>query len=64
VGQPFLAVLAAGFQRPAFPTPIHTFAQPSQPISIDARKRNEYLPLQIEPKSFKTLRLSLEGAAA
>jgi len=47
-----------------FPTPIHKFAQRSSPISIDARKRQEYLPRQIEPKSLKTLRLSFESAAA
>jgi hypothetical protein len=46
-----------------FPTPIHTFAQPFPPISIDAQNRIHYLPHQIEPGSLKTLRLSFERAA-
>jgi hypothetical protein len=36
-----------------FPTPIHTFAQPFPPISIDAPNHIHYLPHQIEPKSLK-----------
>jgi len=50
--------------RAIFPTPVHTFAQASQQNSIDDVTRKEYLPLQIEPKSLKTLRLSFESAAA
>jgi hypothetical protein len=52
------------FRTPIFYTPVHTFAQTSRPISIDAAKHNEYLPSQIEPKSLKTLRLSFKSAAA
>src|SRR5882757_7727257 len=51
-------------QPPIFPTAVHTFAQTFPLNSIDAAKHNEYLPLQIEPKSLKTLRLSFESAAA
>ena len=39
--------------RPCFSTRVHTFAQSSQPISIDAQNRIRYLPHQIEPGSLK-----------
>jgi hypothetical protein len=42
-----------------FPTPIHTFAQPVPPISIDAGNDKDYRARQIEPESPVTLRLSL-----
>jgi len=47
-----------------FPTSIHKFAQPHRQIPIDAKTGQVYLPLQIEPRSFITSRLSFEGAAA
>src|SRR5713226_1135990 len=36
-----------------FCTPIHRFAQPFPPISIDAQKPFHYLPYQIEPGNLK-----------
>jgi len=36
-----------------FCTPIHNFAQPSAPISIDAKNRCDYRARQIEPGSLK-----------
>jgi len=39
--------------RPRFSTPIHKFAQSSQPISIDAENYIHYRPHQIEPGSLK-----------
>src|SRR5260370_14803103 len=36
-----------------FPTPIHTFAQTSPQISIDAPNHFHYLPRQIEPGSLE-----------
>jgi hypothetical protein len=48
----------------AFCTLIHNFPQPGRQILIDAINRFYYLPLQIEPKSLETLRVTLESAAA
>jgi hypothetical protein len=45
-------------------SPIHTLAQPPRHNPIDAPNHFHYLPRQIEPKSLKTLRLMVEGAAA
>ena len=47
-----------------FCTLIHTFPQPGRHFLIDAKNRFRYLPLQIEPKSLETLRLTLTSAAA
>jgi hypothetical protein len=47
-----------------FSSVMHSFPQVALPISIDAPQLRDYLRVQIEPKSLKTLRLSFEGAAA
>ena len=46
-----------------FCTPVHRFAQGFDQILIDGANGNFYLAPQIEPGSFRTLRISLEGAA-
>jgi hypothetical protein len=51
-------------RSPAFSSVMHSFPQVTLPISIDAPQFRDYLRVQIEPKSLKTLRLSFEGAAA
>jgi hypothetical protein len=47
-----------------FCTLIHKFAQSFPLILIDGQNRCDYRARQIELKSLKTLRLSLEGASA
>jgi len=47
-----------------FCTPVHRFAQGFDPNLIDGANGNHYLANQIEPGSFRTLRINLEGAAS
>jgi len=47
-----------------FCTPVHRFAQTFDHNLIDAAKGKDYLAPQIEPGSFRTLRINLEGAAS
>jgi hypothetical protein len=47
-----------------FCTIVHRFAQRFAPNLIDAENKKLYLAPQIEPGSLRTLRLSLQGAAA
>jgi hypothetical protein len=57
----FLCVVVAQHAGPVpglashfvFCTPIHNFAQPSAPISIDAKNLCDYRARQIEPGSLK-----------
>ena len=47
-----------------FCTLVHRFAQRFDRNFIDAAKGKDYLALQIEPGSFRTLRINLEGATS
>src|SRR6266550_4618309 len=50
--------------RREFCTTVHRFAQSCEQNFIDVANGKHYLARQIEPGSFRTLRINLEGAAS
>ncbi len=50
--------------RREFCTSVHRFAQSCEQNFIDGANGKHYLARQIEPGSFRTLRINLEGAAS
>src|SRR6266480_1503557 len=61
---PFRFRICRARSRREFCTTVHRFAQRFMQNLIDGTNGKQYLTRQIEPGSFRTLRVNLEGATA
>ena len=62
--QQFRIRICRARSRREFCTSVHRFAQSCEQNFIDVANGKHYLARQIEPGSFRTLRINLEGAAS